>query len=88
MSPDLPSALLREGLMVLATAGAPMFLTALVVGLAVGILQASTQINDSAASFLPRAAAAVLVAWAAGPWMAEKLAGFLVSALTRMAARG
>jgi flagellar biosynthesis protein FliQ len=54
----------------------------------VGVLQAATQINDPAAGFLPRAATAVLVCWLAGPWMAERLAGFLASAVTRMSAHG
>lgn len=85
MNPELPSALLREGLTLLAVVGAPMFATALLVGLLVGILQAATQINDPASGFLPRAAAAVLVCWVAGPWMAERLAGFLASAIARMA---
>jgi flagellar biosynthetic protein FliQ len=85
VNPELPSALLREGLTLLAVVGAPMFATALLVGLLVGILQAATQINDPASGFLPRAAAAVLVCWVAGPWMAERLAGFLASAIARMA---
>jgi flagellar biosynthesis protein FliQ len=88
MSPELPSSLLREGLGLLVTTGAPLFAAALVVGLLVGVLQAATQINDPAAGFLPRAATAVLVCWLAGPWMAERLAGFLASAITRMSAHG
>ena len=85
MTPELPSAILREGLTLLAVVGAPMFATALLVGLLVGVLQAATQINDPASGFLPRAAAAVLVCWIAGPWMAERLSGFLAAAIARMA---
>ncbi|OFX18995.1 MAG: transporter [Anaeromyxobacter sp. RBG_16_69_14] len=88
MSPELPSSLLREGLGLLVTTGAPLFAAALVVGLLVGVLQAATQINDPAAGFLPRAATAVLVCWLAGPWMADRLAGFLASAITRMSGHG
>ena len=88
MTPELPSSLLREGLALLAVVGAPLFAAALVVGLVVGVLQAATQINDSAVGFLPRAAAAVLVCWLVGPWMAERLARFLAAAITRMASRG
>jgi flagellar biosynthetic protein FliQ len=88
MTPDLPASLLREGLALLAVVGAPLFIAAVVVGLAVGVLQAATQVNDPATGFLPRAAAAVLVAWAAGPWMAERLSRFLAGALVRMAGRG
>lgn len=88
MSPELPGALVREGLGVLATAGAPLFAVALAVGLLVGVLQAATQINDSATGFLPRAAAAVLVSWLAGPWMLERMARFLASAIARMSGSG
>ena len=88
MTPELPSSLLREGLALLALVGAPLFAAALVVGLAIGVLQAVTQVNDPATGFLPRAAAAVVVCWAAGPWMAERLARFLASALVRMAGHG
>jgi flagellar biosynthesis protein FliQ len=87
VTPELPSALLREGMTLLAVVGAPMFATALLVGIVVGVLQAATQINDPASGFLPRAAAAVLVCWIAGPWMAERLSGFLASAIARMAMR-
>ena len=88
MSPELPSALLREGLLLLVSVGSPLFAAALGVGLLVGVLQAATQINDPAAGFLPRAATAVLVCWMAGPWMAERLAGFLASAIARMSGHG
>ncbi len=88
MNPELPGGLLREGLMLLGTVGAPLFVAALVVGLVVGVLQAATQINDPATGFLPRAAAAALVCWFAGPWMVQRLATFLASAITRMAGRG
>ncbi len=88
MTPELPSTLVREGLANLAVAGSPLFAVALLVGLAGGVLQAATQINDPATGFLPRAAAAILVCWLAGPWMAERLAGFLASAIGRMAGRG
>ncbi len=88
MSPDLPSALLREGLATLGVVGAPLFGAALLVGLAMGIIQAATQINDPATGFLPRAGAAVLVCWLAGPWMAERLARFLAGAIIRMSGNG
>jgi flagellar biosynthesis protein FliQ len=88
MSPELPSALLREGLVLLATVGSPLFAAALGVGLLVGVLQAATQINDPATGFLPRAATAALVCWMAGPWMAERLAAFLAGAIARMSGHG
>jgi len=88
MTPELPSSLLREGLALLFTVGSPLFAAALGVGLLVGVLQAATQINDPATGFLPRAVAAALVCWMAGPWMAERLAAFLATAITRMSGHG
>ena len=88
MNPVLPSTLVREGLANLAFTGAPLFAVALVVGIAVGVLQAATQINDPATGFLPGAAAAILVCWLAGSWMTERMARFLVTALTRMSGHG
>ena len=88
MTPELPSSLLREGLALLGVVGGPLFAVAVVVGIVVGVLQAATQVNDPATGFLPRAGAALLVCWLAGPWMAEKLARFLAGAIVRMAGHG
>jgi flagellar biosynthesis protein FliQ len=87
VSAELPGALLREGLLTLALVGGPLLGTLLVVGLVVGVLQAATQVNDPAVGFLPRGLAAVAVIWLAGPWIVERLAGFLGQALLRMAVR-
>ncbi|MFT3915769.1 MAG: flagellar biosynthetic protein FliQ [Anaeromyxobacteraceae bacterium] len=84
MSGDLPAGLLREGFVLLATVGAPVFVTMLLVGLVLGVLQAATQINDTAVGFLPRAAAALTVIWLFGGWMMERLSGFLAQAIARM----
>ena len=61
MTLDLPGALVKEALVVLATVGGPVFGVMLLVGLVVGVLQAATQVNDAAVGFLPRAAAALAV---------------------------
>lgn len=81
----LPGPLLREGLLLAASVGGPVLGALLLVGLVVGVLQAATQVNDPAVGFLPRAAAGLAVVWLAGPWMMERLAGFLGQALQRMA---
>jgi flagellar biosynthetic protein FliQ len=87
MAPGLPGALVHEGLLTLAVTGAPLFATILLVGLSVGVLQAATQVNDSAVGFLPRALAAALVVWLAGGWMTERLAGYLAHSIIAMAGR-
>jgi flagellar biosynthesis protein FliQ len=77
--------LLREGLLLVGSVGGPVLAALLLVGLVVGVLQAATQVNDPAVGFLPRAAAGLAVVWLAGPWMMDRLAGFLGQALVRMA---
>ncbi len=87
MSPELPGALLREGLLLLGTVSGPLLGALLIVGLLVGVLQAATQVNDPAVGFLPRALTAVAVVWLGGAWMLERLSGFMGQALQRMAGR-
>lgn len=85
MSPTLPGALFRDGLLLVASVGGPLFLTMLVTGVIFGILQAATQVNDPAVSFLPRIAVGAVVLWFAGGWMLERLSGFLAKSILQMA---
>ena len=48
---------------------APMLLSALAVGLLVGMFQAATQINEMTMSFIPKLLVLVLALVVAGPWM-------------------
>ena len=47
----------------------PMLLAALIVGLAVSVFQAVTQIQEQTLSFIPKILALVAVIAIAGPWM-------------------
>jgi flagellar biosynthesis protein FliQ len=76
---------LREGLLLVGTAAGPLLVLLLVVGLVVGVLQAATQINDPAVSFLPRLLATVIACWLLGGWMVQRLAWFFATAVERMA---
>lgn len=88
MSPELGGALFQEGLVTLAVVGGPLFLALLVSGLVLGILQATTQINDTAVGFLPRIAIALGVIWALGGWMMQRFAGYFARAIAAMAGGG
>jgi flagellar biosynthesis protein FliQ len=85
VNPGLPAAVFREGLGLVALVGGPLFLAMLVAGLIMGVLQAATQVNDPAVSFLPRVIVGGLVLWMLGGWMMERLSGFLAQSITRMA---
>ena len=47
----------------------PLLLTALVIGLLVGVFQAATQINEMTLSFIPKLVGMTVTIVVAGPWM-------------------
>jgi flagellar biosynthetic protein FliQ len=55
---------------------APLLLTALLVGLIIGVVQAATQINEMTLSFIPKVVAMAVVGLIAGPWMLRTLVQF------------
>ncbi|MEW5738149.1 MAG: flagellar biosynthetic protein FliQ [Myxococcota bacterium] len=85
---DTGATLFREGLLLLAVVGGPVFGVLFFLGLGLGVFQAATQVNDPAVGFLPRVVAAVAVCGALGGWMVEHLAEYLKAALVRMAQGG
>ena len=52
---------------------APLLLTALAVGVLVGVFQAATQINEMTLSFIPKLLAMAAVLMFTGPWMLRLL---------------
>jgi len=69
MTPESVLTISNEALKLALLLGAPLLLTALVVGLVVGLFQAATQINEMTLSFIPKVIAMAAVVVAAGPWM-------------------
>ncbi|HET9822183.1 MAG TPA: flagellar biosynthesis protein FliQ [Burkholderiaceae bacterium] len=67
----------QQGLLLLLMVAAPVLIVILVVGLAVSIFQAATQINEATLSFVPKIVAAVVVLAVAGPWMMTTLVEYL-----------
>ena len=63
----------REGIWVLLLVSAPMLLTALIVGLAISLVQALTQIQETTLTFVPKMAAMLLVMMLAMPFMLQSL---------------
>ncbi|MDB4977372.1 MAG: fliQ [Myxococcaceae bacterium] len=59
--------------------GGPVILAGVVIGLIVAILQAATQVNDSAVAFAPKAVATIVTIVIAGPWMLAQLVDFTTS---------
>lgn len=80
----LPTGLIQEGFVLLLTTGGPIFSGLLMMGVVVGILQAATQINDPAFSFLPRILTAGALIWLSGAYIAKSYVDFFVRAVQTM----
>ena len=52
--------------------GAPILLSAIVVGLAISIIQSVTQIQEQTLTFVPKIFAALLVLIVSAPWMIDR----------------
>jgi len=73
MSPEAVVTVGRHALEMTLMLAAPLLLTALAVGLIVGIFQAATQINEMTLSFIPKLLAMAAVLAITGPWMLRSL---------------
>jgi flagellar biosynthetic protein FliQ len=63
---------------VTALLSAPLLLSALVVGLLIGMLQAASQINEMTLTFVPKLIVVALVILFAGPTLLNTLLGFTI----------
>ncbi|MCC6220148.1 MAG: flagellar biosynthetic protein FliQ [Deltaproteobacteria bacterium] len=63
---------------------APVLLLGLVAGVSISIVQAATQINDSALAFIPKILATVAALFFFGSWMISKMAYFATFALNQI----
>ena len=73
MTPESVVTIGRHALELTVMLAAPLLLTALAVGLIVGIFQAATQINEMTLSFIPKLLAMAAVLALMGPWMIRHL---------------
>ena len=78
--------LAREALVLSLLVSAPPLLAALLVGLATGLLQAVTQVQDQALGAVPRIAAVLAALVVAGPWIGGRLVRFAEAAFALAAA--
>jgi flagellar biosynthetic protein FliQ len=66
----------RQGLWLVLVASAPPVLASMVVGLAVSVLQATTQIQERTLTFVPKVIAVFASLAVAGPWIGAQLVRF------------
>ena len=79
MTPESVMDLARNALYLTVMISAPLLLSALGIGLLIGILQAATQIQEMTLSFIPKLLALAVALAVAGPWMVEAWVSFTES---------
>ncbi len=76
MSPDFVISIGQKTTLLILYLTMPVLLAAFVVGLAVSILQAATQIQEMTLAFIPKIIAVIVTLFILGGWMLEKLLYF------------
>ncbi|GAB1232540.1 flagellar biosynthesis protein FliQ [Ferrigenium sp. UT5] len=80
MTPETVMTIGQQAVELTLLVAAPMLLTALVIGLAVSVFQAATQINEMTLSFIPKLFGIFIALLFAGHWMV----GLLLDYMTRL----
>lgn len=76
MSEELVIKLGQDALRTMALLSAPILISTLVIGLAVSVFQALTQINEATLTFIPKMIVVALVIVLAGPWMLDVMSSY------------
>ncbi len=76
----------RSAILTLLEIIAPSMLTALVVGLGIGLLQALTQIQEQTLVFVPKIVAVFIVLLIALPFAGQAMCGLMTDVASRIAA--
>ena len=76
MTPETVMSIGQDALALTVTIAAPMLVSALAVGLFVGMIQAATQINEMTLSFIPKLLILAASLAIGGPWMMRTMLDF------------
>ena len=77
--PEYFIAIAKQTLFLALILTAPPVLTALMVGLTISILQATTQVQEQTLTFVPKLVSIITVLAVMGPWMLSQLVAFASS---------
>ena len=86
MGEDALFDILREGLWVGVTISTPILVAALVAGVAVGLFQALTSVQEMTLTFVPKLGVMIVVFWASMGFMTQTLVEFFKGSLIPMIA--
>ncbi len=76
MNQDVVMNLAEQTLWMTVLIAGPLLLSALTIGLLVGMFQAATQINEMTLSFIPKLGILVVALLVFGPWMLSNIVDF------------
>ncbi|CAG0910272.1 unnamed protein product [Cyprideis torosa] len=82
MTPETVINLGQQALTVTVTVAAPLLVTALALGLVIGMFQAATQINEMTLSFIPKLLGLVVVLFITGDWLIQYMTTFMKELIT------
>ncbi|MEN0058644.1 MAG: flagellar biosynthesis protein FliQ [Bdellovibrio sp.] len=85
MTEELVIKLGQDALRTTAMLAAPLLISTLVVGLAVSIFQALTQINEATLTFIPKMIVVAVVFVLAGPWMMDVMSSYTINLFENIA---
>ncbi|RMD89265.1 MAG: flagellar biosynthetic protein FliQ [Alphaproteobacteria bacterium] len=79
---------LRQGLWIAVTISAPMLAVALLTGVAIGLFQALTSVQEMTLTFVPKLAAMLAVFWVSMSFMTDTLVDFFLASVVPQIAGG
>ncbi len=85
MTEDLIIKLGQDAMRTTALLAGPILIATLVVGLAVSVFQALTQINEATLTFIPKILVVAAVIVLAGPWMLDLMTSYTVNLFENIA---
>jgi flagellar biosynthetic protein FliQ len=88
MTPQFVMSLGREAIILTLLVSAPMLVFGLVVGLAISVLQAVTQIHEMTLTFIPKIIAVAVAMLIFLPWMTNLLVDFTTRLFTSIPTLG
>jgi flagellar biosynthesis protein FliQ len=73
MNQDVVISLAMQAMQIALKVGGPILIVGLLIGLAISVFQAVTQIQEQTLSFIPKVAGLALIIVVLGPWMLGQL---------------
>ncbi|MGZ8272025.1 MAG: flagellar biosynthesis protein FliQ [Methylophilus sp.] len=84
MTPESVMTMGSQAMQVTLIVAAPILLVVLLIGLAVSIFQAATQINEQTLTFIPKLVGVIVALMFIGPWMLTTMVDYMRTVFTSL----